>query len=43
MRRRSRLSPLAKRPSALAPEVSGLGTLGVTPRASQATISSPEK
>ena len=30
-------SGLPKRPSAFAPEVRGLGTIGVTPRASQAT------
>jgi hypothetical protein len=34
---------LPNRPSALAPEVSGLGTSGVTPVASQARISSPLK
>ena len=32
-----------KRPPAFAPEVRGLGTIGVIPAASQATISSREK
>jgi hypothetical protein len=37
------LGAVPKRPSAFAPEVRGLGTIGLTPAASQATTSSPEK